>query len=68
MLEQPFEEPPKRGNPDPALLHGVDAVVHLAGAPIVGRFTPGHKHAIRAQEPELERLYETLADATVALA
>ena len=27
-----------------------------------------HKHAIRAQEPELELLYETLADATVALA
>jgi predicted short-subunit dehydrogenase-like oxidoreductase (DUF2520 family) len=27
-----------------------------------------HKEAIRAREPELERLYETLADATVALA
>jgi predicted short-subunit dehydrogenase-like oxidoreductase (DUF2520 family) len=27
-----------------------------------------HRQAIRAQQPELERLYETLADATVALA
>lgn len=34
---------------DPAsdLLDGVDAVVHLAGASIAGRFTPAHKEAIR---------------------
>lgn len=34
---------------DPAadLLRGVDAVVHLAGAPIAGRFTAGHKRQIR---------------------
>lgn len=33
---------------DPAtnLLEGVDAVVHLAGAPIAGRFTDGHKHRV----------------------
>ncbi len=34
---------------DPAhdLLEGVDAVVHLAGASIAGRFSPAHKDAIR---------------------
>ncbi len=40
----------RRWDPDaPAegLLDGVDAVVHLAGAPIAGRFTDGHKAAIR---------------------
>lgn len=34
-------------DPDPALLDGVDAVCHLAGASIAGRFTAGHKQAIR---------------------
>ncbi|MGH3096206.1 MAG: TIGR01777 family oxidoreductase [Streptosporangiales bacterium] len=34
--------------PDPALLSGVDAVIHLAGALIAGRFTEEHKSAIRA--------------------
>ncbi|AEV75053.1 TIGR01777 family protein [Mycolicibacterium rhodesiae NBB3] len=29
------------------LLSGVDAVVHLAGASIAGRFTAGHKEAVR---------------------
>jgi uncharacterized protein (TIGR01777 family) len=33
--------------PGPELLSGVDAVVHLAGASIAGRFTDGHKAAIR---------------------
>lgn len=33
-------------DPDPGLLAGVDAVVHLAGASIAGRFTPQHKDAI----------------------
>jgi uncharacterized protein (TIGR01777 family) len=33
--------------PAPDLLSGVDAVVHLAGASIGGRFTEGHKAAIR---------------------
>jgi hypothetical protein len=32
--------------PDPAALEGADAVVHLAGASIAGRFTDRHKHAI----------------------
>ena len=36
------------GNPDPSLLRGTDALVHLAGASIAGRFTAGHKRAIYA--------------------
>lgn len=33
--------------PDPASLEDVDAVVHLAGATIAGRFTDGHKRLVR---------------------
>jgi uncharacterized protein len=50
-------------NPDPGLLHGVDAVVHLAGAPIAGRFTPEHKHAIRASRIAPTRKLAELAAA-----
>ncbi len=34
-------------DPDPGLLAGVDAVVHLAGASIAGRFSDAHRRAIR---------------------
>ena len=34
-------------DPAPDLLEGVDAVIHLAGASIAGRFTEAHKAAIR---------------------
>lgn len=34
-------------HPDPDLLAGVDAVIHLAGASIAGRFTDAHRRAIR---------------------
>jgi uncharacterized protein (TIGR01777 family) len=34
-------------DPDPELLAGVDAVIHLAGASIAGRFTDKHRNAIR---------------------
>jgi len=34
-------------SPDPAILEGVDAVVHLAGASIAGRFSQSHKAQIR---------------------
>jgi len=34
-------------DPDPDLLNGVDAVIHLAGASIAGRFTQSHRAAIR---------------------
>jgi uncharacterized protein (TIGR01777 family) len=37
----------KPADPDPDLLAGVDAVVHLAGASIAGRFTDAHRRAIR---------------------
>lgn len=42
---------------DPAqdLLRGVDAVIHLAGAPIAGRFTEKHKAAIRDSRIEPTR-------------
>ncbi len=33
--------------PDPGLFAGVDAVFHLAGSSIAGRFTDGHRNAIR---------------------
>lgn len=46
--------------PAPDLLSGIDAVVHLAGASIAGRFTEGHKAAIRDSRIEPTR---RLADA-----
>jgi uncharacterized protein len=42
-LERAWE--PER--PDPGALEGVDAVVHLAGASIAGRFTDTHKRRVR---------------------
>lgn len=53
---------------DPAadLLQGTDAVVHLAGAPIAGRFTAEHKRLIRDSRvgptASLARLAATTAD------
>lgn len=35
------------GDPDPDLLEGVDALVHLAGASIAGRFNDAHRAAVR---------------------
>ncbi|MEO8908555.1 MAG: TIGR01777 family oxidoreductase, partial [Microbacteriaceae bacterium] len=46
---------------DPALLEGIDALVHLAGASIAGRFTPAHKHAIRDSRIAPTRLLCELA-------
>jgi uncharacterized protein len=46
--------------PTPDLLSGVDAVVHLAGASIAGRFSDGHKAAVRDSRIEPTR---RLADA-----
>ncbi len=42
-------------DPAPSLFADVDAVVHLAGASIAGRFTDGHKHAIRESRIEPTR-------------
>lgn len=41
--------------PDPAALVGVDAVVHLAGEPIAGRFTAEHQARIRDSRVEPTR-------------
>lgn len=43
----PVERQWNPDDPDPALLAGVDAVIHLAGASIAGRFTDAHRHAVR---------------------
>ncbi|OBK72210.1 TIGR01777 family oxidoreductase [Mycobacterium sp. 1274761.0] len=47
------------------LLSGVDAVVHLAGASIAGRFTSGHKAAIRDSRIEPTRALARAATDTV---
>ena len=51
-------------DPDPGLLHGTSALVHLAGASIAGRFTAGHKRSIRASRIAPTRRLAELAAAT----
>lgn len=49
-------------SPDLSLLDGVDALIHLAGAPIGGRFTAEHKRAVyRSRVPPTRRLAEIVA-------
>ncbi|OBG22832.1 TIGR01777 family protein [Mycolicibacterium celeriflavum] len=51
--------------PQPDLLSGVDAAVHLAGSSIAGRFTDAHKDVIRDSRIEpTRRLAEAAADAS----
>lgn len=51
-------------DPDPGLFTGVDVVIHLAGATIAGRFTDGHRRAIRDSRIEpTHRLAELIAGA-----
>lgn len=50
--------------PDPALLQGVDAVVHLAGESIAGRFTEAHRRAIRDSRVEPTRRLAEIAAVT----
>jgi uncharacterized protein (TIGR01777 family) len=47
--------------PAPDLLDGVDAVVHLAGESIAGRFSANHKEAVRSSRVEPTRLLARLA-------
>lgn len=55
-------------NPDSASLAGVDAVVHLAGHSIAGRFTAAHKQKIRDSRIEPTRkLARAAAEAGVAV-
>ena len=51
-------------SPDPYLLSGVDVVIHLAGAPIMGRFTQTHKRAVRDSRIEPTHRLAQLAAAT----
>lgn len=51
-------------NPEPGLLAGVDAVIHLAGAPIAGRFTEEHRRAVRESRIEPTRRLADLVERT----
>ena len=55
-------------DPDRGLLNGVDAVIHLAGASIGGRFTPERKAEIRASRILPTRRLAQLAAASVTAA
>ena len=55
-------------NPAPDLLNGVDAVVHLAGASIAGRFTAAHKREVRDSRIEPTRRLAELAARTAGTA
>ncbi|EMD23404.1 TIGR01777 family oxidoreductase [Amycolatopsis azurea] len=46
------------------LLEGLDAVVHLAGEPIAGRFTDGHRRAVRESRVGPTRVLAGLAART----
>ncbi|GAA2403033.1 TIGR01777 family oxidoreductase [Mycolicibacterium llatzerense] len=68
VRHEPRDDTERRWNPEsPAeqLLDGIDAVVHLAGASIAGRFTEGHKKTVRDSRIEpTRRLAECAARAT----
>jgi len=53
-------------DPAPDLLDGVDAVIHLAGASIAGRFTPGRKQEIHDSRIIPTRRLAELAAASAA--
>lgn len=67
LVRRPAQGPDERAwrpaDPDPRLLDGVDAVVHLAGASIAGRFTDAHKASIRDSRIEPTRRLAALAAA-----
>ncbi|HEY0716408.1 MAG TPA: TIGR01777 family oxidoreductase [Streptosporangiaceae bacterium] len=52
------------GQPAPGLLQGVDAVIHLAGASIAGRFSDVHKRQVRDSRIEPTRRLAELAAST----
>jgi uncharacterized protein (TIGR01777 family) len=67
LVRHPARTPDERqwrpDRPASDLLSGVDAVVHLAGASIAGRFTAAHKKRIRDSRIEpTRRLAEVAAD------
>ncbi|MGH3357897.1 MAG: TIGR01777 family oxidoreductase [Nocardioidaceae bacterium] len=68
LVRRPTSSPGERqwDPTDPAanLLDDVDAVVHLAGAPIAGRFTESHKHRVYASRVGPTRTLARLAAAS----
>lgn len=60
LVRQPPSSPEERewipDSPQPGILDGVNAVIHLAGHSIAGRFTPKHKNLIRSSRVEPTRL------------
>ncbi|WP_306233162.1 TIGR01777 family oxidoreductase [Agrococcus beijingensis] len=67
LVRREAGEGERRWDPDaptPELLDGVDAVVHLAGASIFGRFDEGHRHRIRASRIGPTRRLAELAAAS----
>lgn len=60
---RPDERRWEPNDPAPDLLEGVDAVVHLAGESIAGRFTEAHRRAIRESRIEPTRRLAKLAAA-----
>ena len=70
VRREPVNANERRWDPsDPAsdLLEGVDAVVHLAGESIAGRFTESHRRAIRDSRIEPTRRLAELAATTRGL-
>lgn len=54
---------PARGELDPTIFEDVDVVIHLAGEPVAGRFTPEHKHKVMSSRVAgTELLARTLAE------
>lgn len=68
LVRHPATEPDERqwnpADPDPELFAGVDAFIHLAGASIAGRFTEGHRRAIRDSRIDPTRRLAELVAAT----
>lgn len=64
--DNPGERQWNPDDPDPDLLTGVDAVIHLAGASIAGRFTAEHRRAIRDSRISPTRKLAELVSASAA--
>lgn len=64
LAETPGERTWQPDAPAAGLLAGVDAVVHLAGAPVAGRFDDRHRRAVRDSRIEPTRALAELAART----
>jgi uncharacterized protein len=65
LVRRPADGPDERtwqpDAPDPRLLDGIDAVAHLVGTSIAGRFSEAHKRAVRGSRVEPTRRLAGLA-------